>query len=75
MTQEADVLMGAKAIAAFLGITEKQARHRIDAEVIPTFKMPGNSTICARRSSLTAWLAECEAAARGKADPTTDPDA
>lgn len=62
-----DLLKGAKAIGAFLGLSEKQARHRIEAGIIPTFKMPGDSSIFARRSSLTAWLAKCEAEAQGKA--------
>jgi len=51
---EPDLLYGAKAIADFLGLTEKQARNRIEAGVIPIFRMGG--TICARRSTLTAWL-------------------
>jgi hypothetical protein len=60
-SEPADFLYGAPAIAAFLGMTEKQARHRIEAKQIPTFKVGG--TICARRSSLNAWIAEQEAAA------------
>lgn len=66
MDQQSDLLKGAKAIAAYLTMTEKQARHRIEAGIIPVFRMPGDSTIYARRSTLTAWLAECEAAALGK---------
>jgi hypothetical protein len=57
----ADLLSGARAIAEFLGIREKQIRHRIEAGLIPTFKLGG--TICARRSTLNAWLAEVEALA------------
>ena len=64
MQQQADLLKGAKAIAEFLAMTEKQARHRIEAGIIPVFRLPGDSTIYARRSTLTTWLAECEAAAR-----------
>lgn len=64
---ESDLLYGVPAIAAYLGLTEKQARHRIEAGSIPTFKMPGTRTVCARRSSLTAWLAELEASAKGGA--------
>lgn len=61
---DGELLYGAKAIATFLGIGEKAARHRIEAGVIPTFKLPGTLTICARKSSLRAWLAECEAKAQ-----------
>lgn len=60
---DADLLYGVKPIAAFLGIRERQARHLIDAKKLPTFSFPGSSIICARRSTLNAWLAEREAAA------------
>ncbi|KAB0570593.1 DNA-binding protein [Brucella pituitosa] len=58
----ADLLYGAVPIANFLGITEKQARHRIETGHIPTFRIGG--TICSRRTSLRAWLADMEAKAR-----------
>lgn len=58
----ADLLYGAAPIANFLGITEKQARHRIDDGHIPTFRI--GSTICARKITLTQWLADMEAKAR-----------
>ena len=58
----ADLLHGVPAIAAFMGLEERQARHLADTTNIPTFKIGGR--ICARRSSLRAWLAECEAKAR-----------
>ncbi len=60
---KADLLYGAVAIATYLGLTEKQARHRIEVGAIPTFKLPGTRTVCARRSTLTTWLADLEAAA------------
>ncbi|WP_454917275.1 helix-turn-helix transcriptional regulator [Xanthobacter sediminis] len=60
--EESDLLYGVPAIAEFLGRTEKQARHRVEAGIIPTFKMPGARSVCARRSTLTAWLADLEAA-------------
>lgn len=59
-----DLLYGVPAIAAFLGLGDRQARHLADTGAVPTFKLPGNKIICARRSSLNAWLAEREAAAR-----------
>jgi hypothetical protein len=55
---EAGLLYGAEAIAAFLGIEVKQARHRIDEGKIPTFKI--GATVCARRRTLKAWLASLE---------------
>ncbi|MBC2887300.1 DNA-binding protein [Brucella intermedia] len=56
---KADLLYGARPIADFLGMTEKQARHRIDDGHIPTFRIGG--TICSRKSTLTKWLDEMEA--------------
>lgn len=68
----ADLLYGVKAIAAFLGLTDRQAQHRIDAGDIPTFRLGGvkRGTICARRSSLRTWLADLErqAQAQGRAN-------
>lgn len=58
---KADLLYGAAPIAGFLGITEKQARHRIDTGHIPTFRIGG--TICATRSKLREWLTDLEAKA------------
>lgn len=57
---EGDLLMGAKAIAGFLGVTARQTYRMIYDDVVPTFKIGG--TVAARRSSLTAWMANLEAA-------------
>jgi len=54
-----DLLLGANAIAKFLGITRRQAYRLTYDGVIPTFKAGG--TVAARRSSLTRWMAEAEA--------------
>ncbi len=54
----ADLLYGASAIARFLGVLPRQARHLIFSGRIPTFKIGRN--VCARKSSLTAWLEEQE---------------
>lgn len=62
MTNDADLLYGMPAIASFLGLKVPQARHLSDKATIPTFKI-GKLT-CARRSSLSTWLAEQEAKAR-----------
>jgi excisionase family DNA binding protein len=52
------LLYGASAIAKFLGLTERQVRHRVADGELPTFKIGG--TVCARRASLVAWLAKRE---------------
>ena len=59
---KADLLYGVKAIAAFLGLTDKQAEHRIAAGDIPTFRLGGKKggTICARRTTLRSHLATLE---------------
>jgi hypothetical protein len=64
------LLYGASAIASFLGLTERQVRHRVRDGELPTFKIGG--TVCARRASLIAWLSkrevEGQAAARAARD-------
>jgi len=55
-----DLLMGANAIAKYLGITPRQTYRLIYGGVLPTFKLGG--AVSARRSSLSRWLAEREAA-------------
>lgn len=57
----ADLLMGADAIGAFLGITRRQTYRLVYDGLLPSFKLGG--TVAARRSSLTNWLAEKEGAA------------
>jgi len=68
MQQDSDLLTGTKAIAAFMGMTPRQCQHKIDKGIIPSFKLPGSKLQHARRSTLTAWLTECEQASR-KAKP------
>jgi excisionase family DNA binding protein len=60
-TQIADLLLGADAIAAHLGITRRQAYRLIYDGLLPAFKIGG--TVSARKSTLNAWLASKEAAA------------
>ena len=55
-----DLLLGADAIAAFLGITRRQTYRLVYDGVIPSFKAGG--TVAARRSSLVKWMAEAEQA-------------
>jgi hypothetical protein len=70
----ADLLYGVKAIGEFLGLTLKQAEHRIDRGEIPTFRLGGSKrgTICARRSSLRTWLDYLERQAKAEAANDND---
>jgi hypothetical protein len=53
-----DLLLGADAIAAFLGISRRQCYRLVYDRIIPSFKAGG--TVAARKSSLTKWMAEAE---------------
>lgn len=55
---QGDLLMGANAIAAYLGVKPRQAYRLSYDRIIPCFKLGG--TVAARRSSLAKWLAEVE---------------
>ena len=57
-SENADIIWRVKAIAAFLGLSEKSAQHHIDRGEIPSFRMGG--TIGSRKSTLTAWIAQQE---------------
>ncbi|NLS03283.1 helix-turn-helix domain-containing protein [Rhizobium sp. P32RR-XVIII] len=56
---EGDLLVGAKAIARFLGITQRQAYRLTTDKIVPSMKLGG--TVAARRSSLARWMSEAEA--------------
>ena len=53
-----DLLYGVPAIAEFLGLTERQARHHCDKGHIPTFRIGG--TVCSRESAIMKWLDQHE---------------
>lgn len=53
-----DILRGADAIAAFLGFPRRAIYHLVSKGGLPAFRL--GETICARRSTLTAWIAEQE---------------
>ena len=59
--QGTDLLYGFDAIGAHLGVSSRQAKHRAAVGDLPTFKLGRH--VCARRSTLDAWLTECEAKA------------
>lgn len=56
-----DLLIGANAIAKFLGVSSRQVYRLTYDGIMPHFKLGGS--VAARRSSLTKWMAEAEMAA------------
>jgi predicted DNA-binding transcriptional regulator AlpA len=56
--REGDLLMGANAIAGFLGITRRQVYRLVYEDLIPSFKLGGS--VAARHSSLEKWMSELE---------------
>lgn len=56
-----DLLLGAPAIAKFLGVTQRQVYRLVADNIVPSFKAGG--TIAARRSSLRRWMDAAEVAA------------
>ena len=54
----ADMLYGTRAIADHLGIRPRQALHMVETGRLPHFRV--GKIICARRSTLMAWLAKVE---------------
>ncbi|MGO4665495.1 DNA-binding protein [Bosea sp. 2RAB26] len=59
---DADLLYGVPSIAQHLRLKPRQVYHLIEVSGLPTFRLGGK--VCTRRSTLTAWLTECEAKAR-----------
>lgn len=57
-----DVLRGADAIAKFLGLPRRAVYHAASKETLPVFRL--GETILARKSTLLAWIADQERAAR-----------
>lgn len=58
-----DLIYGAAAIGAVLGLSRRQIYHLCESGLLPAFKI--GSTVCARRSSLIAWLQNLETASAG----------
>ncbi|RZI54742.1 MAG: DNA-binding protein [Pseudomonas sp.] len=55
---EGDLLVGAGAIAKFLGVSPRQVYRLTYDGLVPHFKLGGS--VAARRSSLAKWLAKVE---------------
>jgi hypothetical protein len=53
--QETDFLYGLAEIAPAIGLTVRQAKHRVATGELPIFRV--GRIICASRSGLGAWLA------------------
>ncbi len=58
-SDETDILHQYGEIGAFLRMTARQAQHRVLSGEIPHFKL--GRIVCARKSTLLAWMAEQEA--------------
>ena len=54
MTNELDLLSGADAIAAFMGLKVRRVYHLAETERLPIFRL--GATLCARRSTLLKWI-------------------
>ena len=53
------LLYGATAIAEYLGMTEREVRHQIEATGLPVIRM-GQRRLAARPERLDAWLDDLE---------------
>jgi excisionase family DNA binding protein len=61
MADELDLLSGADAIAAYIGVKPRRIYHLAETRRIPVFRI--GTTLCARRSTLLRWVEEMERAA------------
>jgi hypothetical protein len=53
---DSDVIYKLEAIAVFCGLTVGQASPLVDTGVLPTFRLPGSTVLCASKSSIRdAW--------------------
>ncbi len=53
-----DILRGADDIAAFLGLAPRAIYHAASRAKLPVFRI--GAVICARKSTLMAWISEQE---------------
>lgn len=60
-----DLLLGAKAVASFIGITERQVHHLAATNAVPTFRI--NNRVAASKRSLSAWIEKKAAEAEARA--------
>lgn len=57
----ADILRGADAIAKHLGFPRRAIYHLVSKGGLPHFRL--GETVCARKTTLSSWIAEQEARA------------
>lgn len=60
-TLAADLLRGADAIAEYVGFPRRAVYHAVAKNHLPHFRI--GETVCARKSTLTAWISEQESKA------------
>jgi hypothetical protein len=60
-TDELDLLTGADAIAAFMGVKPRRVYHLAETLRLPVFRL--GATLCARRSTLIRWIEDMERSA------------
>lgn len=60
-TLATDLLRGAEAIAEYLGFPRRAIYHAATKNHLPHFRI--GETVCARKSTLTAWISEQESKA------------
>lgn len=60
-----DILRGAAAIAEFMGFPRRAIYHMASNGSLPVFRM--GDIVCARRSTLTAWIRAQESAGQARA--------
>lgn len=58
MADELDLLSGAEAIAAYIGVKPRRIYHLAETRRLPVFRI--GSTLCARRSTLLRWIEDME---------------
>ncbi len=57
-TNELDLLTGADAIAAFMGLKVRRVYHLAETQRLPVFRL--GATLCARKATLLNWIGEME---------------
>jgi hypothetical protein len=55
---DVELLIGAKNIARFLGVTPRQVSWHAEKGNLPTFRL--GTSICARKATLVRWIEEKE---------------
>jgi len=55
-----DLIVGADALASYLGMTQRQVYGAVERRTLPFFKIGAH--VCARKSVLLAWIERQESA-------------